>query len=1120
MEWISPNQGNILSIIEGETIIPIKIEIGDSENYAITKVSGDFPNGISLVKRDNNYYLEGTLDLVSETTEYYFTLHALDENSLEYIQRWFSIIVETKNTQWDDNNKLSFEEYEKTYFSYQFNLIDAEGNETFKKISGELPEGVFLSKNGLLYGVPEENREESYSFMVGIFRNDNLLFKSPKMVIKIDDISLLNKPIWVTDEGLLDYIEYNKRKELYVRAFDPKGRTVYYEKGDLFNLPYDLSFENNNTTGEINGICRTRISNNWDFEVRPYVYDENNEKIYGDYRTFRIITNASEQDNLITWITDEFDTVKIGFNYSLNIEAKSRNKIYFEIINGKLPSGLNMDRNGNIFGTVDYQDLGDYTFIVRAYTQLSFDTKEFTISVKKGLPLNSIDVFLYINKENQQSYQEMLMKYDRTSAYKPNNSLYKISSMPKIDVCTLKTWDDILLKYKFEQFNTPIDIIWKQTEKKSFTNYDFFYKDFNEINGKEWGIKQELKLHSSDETIMTNRYGIEFRPGYIRNTVNKDDLRVEFKTIDPEGGEGEVIEDIENIKKEIVGDKIRYYYVDPVTGDEYLVSNPKYYFGSREIDPTTIDDYAEFGRAFVIENVDDLDDESKYIYIQPISIGRYYEKDSKKIVNISEPIYISHEVIDNEEIITQYILNGNEKIIVLPIKEEEQYCSYNPRSKNDDMYYIDVSKYDKIRYTKIIDNYYEFGSETIEYQPTSIEGIREVFKEEFTPTKYEGNLWYKVGNQQIIYKKNGEIEDYSTFKYILKKEDNDVIVGHINSNGDVYNPSGILIWKIVDDEILDTDGRKVGYVGKNKKFIFNNDNEKIGYITENNDIYNNGIETYSVEYIGDGDKQKLFFYVYKKMDDNSYKQVFAKVGDEFKPVIQKACILEGNVDFIFYTVYKQGSKLPFTNALFICEWDENLKYTCNYNAETGVFEWFRVNEANNPYVYFASENENYGYDKDIILPNITEEYIENGKVKFLDEELEKELLPEYMEDSPIDNWKIGVNYNVNNKVIYNGYEYTCIIKHTSDYVFNSEKWLKGENIKKYKPTLPLYFAIPNSHNAILKNINDYEKKGNYWYGRKFIFYEVHFSPRYRNEDNFTIDFYNHKNENSPEFQLI
>ena len=260
-------------------------------------------------------------------------------------------------------------------------------------------------------------------------------------------------------------------------------------------------------------------------------------------------------------------------------------------------------------------------------------------------------------------------------------------------------------------------------------------------------------------------------------------------------------------------------------------------------------------------------------------------------------------------------------------------------------------------------------------------------------------------------------------------------------------------------------------MGNHKKCNQPYDNEKIGYITENNDIYNNGIETYSVEYIGDGDKQKLFFYVYKKMDDNSYKQVFAKVGDEFKPVIQKACILEGNVDFIFYTVYKQGSKLPFTNALFICEWDENLKYTCNYNAETGVFEWFRVNEAINPYVYFASENENYGYDKDIILPNITEEYIENGKVKFLDEELEKELLPEYME---------------------------------------------GE----YKPTLPLYFAIPNSHNAILKNINDYEKKGNYWYGRKFIFFEVHFSPRYRNEDNFTIDFYNHKNENSPEFQLI
>ena len=100
MEWISPNQGNILSKIEGKVIEPIKIEIGGSSNYEITKVSGNFPNGISLIENNGSYSLQGTLDLVEETTEYYFTLQAKDLDTEEYIQRWFSMTVETLETSW------------------------------------------------------------------------------------------------------------------------------------------------------------------------------------------------------------------------------------------------------------------------------------------------------------------------------------------------------------------------------------------------------------------------------------------------------------------------------------------------------------------------------------------------------------------------------------------------------------------------------------------------------------------------------------------------------------------------------------------------------------------------------------------------------------------------------------------------------------------------------------------------------------------------------------------------------------------------------------------------------------------------------------------------------------
>jgi hypothetical protein len=55
----------------------------------------------------------------------------------------------------------------------------------------------------------------------------------------------------------------------------------------------------------------------------------------------------------------------------------------------------------------------------------------------------------------------------------------------------------------------------------------------------------------------------------------------------------------------------------------------------------------------------------------------------------------------------------------------------------------------------------------------------------------------------------------------------------------------------------------------------------------------------------------------------------------------------------------------------------------------------------------------------------------------------------------------------------------------------------------------------------LSRLNNKESDGYYWTGRKFCFFEVHFSPMYNNNiDNFSIDFYNYKNNRSPEFQLI
>lgn len=991
MEWISPNQGNILSMIEGNVINPIKIEIGDSENYVVTKVSGNFPEGISLVKKDDGYYIEGSLDLVSETTTYYFTLEAKDLDTDEYIQRWFSITVETKITYWDANNDPNLNIVEKFYFSYEYKLINPEGNEIFKKVYGELPQGMIISESGLLYGLPEENRFNEYKFKIGIYRNDKLIITSPLLSIKVEDISTYDKPIWITDKGIIEYVEYSKYKDITFRAIDPKGGEIIYRKGTNFNLPDGIYFsDNTRTSGHLEGTCQTHTSNKWDFDIIA------SNGLYDVSRTFTIISNAIDSDYLIEWETNELDNAKIGYNYNGFVKAKSSRELTYIIVEGKLPNGLKMDKNGNIFGNVDFQEIGDYEFVVKVYNDMSFEIKTFSITVEKGLSKDSLDVYLYINKDNQQEYQEMLMKYDRMSAYNSSNPLYKIPSMPKIDICSIKTWDNTLLKYKFEQFNTPIDIIWKEIKKKALSDYDFFYKDFNEINKKSELF--DLKLHSDDETIETDRFGNEFKPGYIREKININDVEIIYRKMNPDGSEGEIIEDIENIVKEIDGDEIKYYYIDPETGNKQLIFNPQYYYQGTLLtkdEVENIDNYAEFPNMYVVNPSLDSTNENNYIYIEPISIGRYYEKDTLKIVDINETIYIRKEIIDNKEIFIRYILDNGEEKEVQVVDEENQYCSYDPHNKNNNHYYIDISNYDGINYNNKIDNYYRFNSETVKYQTTSINEIRNVLKEPFNVSRYNGKLWYKIGSQEFVYKKNGDIQDFDFQRYILR------------------------------------------YDEKTK------------------------------QYYADFNGNKIYLYVYRKDENNEFKQVYAEIDGEYKPLIQKASILDGIVDFVFYTVYRKGYNIPFTNALFECEWDENLKLTCEFDEETGIYQWFRIKEIENPYVYYASENTSYGFDRDIVLPNIKEEHIEDGKVIFMNED----ILPDYME---------------------------------------------GE----YKPILPLYFANTNSQNAILKEINAYEKEGHYWYERKFVFYEIHFSPKYNDMDNFTIDFYNHKNENSPEFLLI
>ena len=240
---------------------------------------------------------------------------------------------------------------------------------------------------------------------------------------------------------------------------------VLYKLGEN-NLPAGISFEEyvvNNQhliKNKLIGKCLTKESNDWYFTVIAFTNNEDE----GVERTFYIRTNPLSDEDKIIWESLNLENAKIGYPYNDFIKASSKTKIKYEIVGGKLPNGLKMNFNGEIYGTADLQDLGEYSFKIRASNSLTFEEKDFTIMVEKGLSENSLETYLYINLENLPEYEEMKSRYDETSTYKNYNENYKVPSIPKIDIATICAYDPILLKYKFNQFNLPINIYWKESK--------------------------------------------------------------------------------------------------------------------------------------------------------------------------------------------------------------------------------------------------------------------------------------------------------------------------------------------------------------------------------------------------------------------------------------------------------------------------------------------------------------------------------------------------------------------------------------------------------------------------------------------------------------------------------
>lgn len=506
INWITA-QGILLKDYEEAPVNNIFIQVEPTTSI-IKKIAGEYPLNMDLVYVEPGKYqlisTTGKLPIVNEETTYYFTLRA--ENEDEHSDRWFGITILNKQTDWD-MPETYFEYSETSYVSLQMKLLNAQGNEEFFKISGEMPPSLLINKSGLIYGiVDEQDKEKTFYFTIGVRRDDNIIL-TKDFSIKVVKLSSLNEPIWITEAGFLGVLEYDESSNLFVKAYDPNGLPITYtlSTSGNDNLPPGLSLDEN--TGKITGRLSTRYTDTWNFTINV---------TNGDYtvsRDFYINTNVISENNKIEWVSESLlGNIAIGNNVYIQLETNSKKTVNYTIVRGNLPAGLSFLSTGSINGVLEYQEIKPYSFIVEASNGSNVIQKEFTINVIKGLGQNALKCFYYINNEYMVEYNEMKNSFDTETAYQPLNSKYDINTKPRLDICTLNCFDKILLKHILN-FNSTDSYHWKRTVKQDFNNiYSVYYKELQEVNSDSNtyhinGNKTFIKQSETSPTGWVTEYG-------------------------------------------------------------------------------------------------------------------------------------------------------------------------------------------------------------------------------------------------------------------------------------------------------------------------------------------------------------------------------------------------------------------------------------------------------------------------------------------------------------------------------------------------------------------------------------------------------------------------------------
>lgn len=535
IEWNTTEQ--VFKYKEGD-IVDLNIYYSAS-NPQMVKLSSTLPSGFAIQQFDGYIKIIGTLPTIMTTTSYFATIRITEyENGkvVDLCDRYFEIVSESLPVSWDKSETGIIDTTIYVELNQKLQLNNTNGNEVFKKVSGELPSGINLSADGVLYGSitdVNELQNSPYRFTIDVFVNGQSLSLEKSFTLNIHESVERTEPYWITEEGILGNISFNDISKFKVLAYDMSGgSTLSYELDKSLDSSYRLppGLKLNGLNGKIEGILSSSQYATYTFGVIASKL-VNGEKIDSKPRLFSIKANDVSKEHQLIWEDDgviDLGTYSVGnevVGYVPPPTVEDGSEIRYYLSGGDIPKGLLLNTNGTFGGVLEYQPTKDYYFTIIVETKYISMTKNVKMHVVKGLGKNAIKMYLRINNEYRDEYLNIKNQFNPNTAYKSHNENFVVDSFPKIDVATLTCYDREVLSHIIN-FGNPVVLRIKDTDilahsqinnyGQPIENYEVIYKNIDEstyqweeLNNGSYNFEEKLEMLKGEGQI-DNSSSLEF----------------------------------------------------------------------------------------------------------------------------------------------------------------------------------------------------------------------------------------------------------------------------------------------------------------------------------------------------------------------------------------------------------------------------------------------------------------------------------------------------------------------------------------------------------------------------------------------------------------------------------